>query len=163
VGQSCTGHAVAALIDTVLAEPPPEELPEHGTPRKPTTHVSPYMLYAMARKYDEFPGREDVGSSLRGAFKGWYHHGVCSEDKWPATRSSSPATTTSAASSRTRGAPSGATTATPRCPTTTGWITATTRGLVAPGSRRSSAGRADASWSPAGEAWSRRPVRTSFA
>ena len=85
VGQSCTGHAVAALIDTVLAEPPPEELPEHGTPRKPTTHVSPYMLYAMARKYDEFPGREDVGSSLRGAFKGWYHHGVCSEDKWPAS------------------------------------------------------------------------------
>ena len=24
VGQSCTGQAVAALIDTVLAEPPPE-------------------------------------------------------------------------------------------------------------------------------------------
>jgi Papain family cysteine protease len=85
VGESCTGHAVAALIDTVLAEPPPEEVPEHGAPRKPTTHVSPYMLYAMARKYDEFPGQADVGSSLRGAFKGWYHHGVCSEDRWPAT------------------------------------------------------------------------------
>ena len=85
VGQSCTGQAVAALIDTVLAEPPPEKLPRHGAPRRPTTHVSPYMLYAMARKYDEFPGRADVGSSLRGAFKGWYHHGVCSEKRWPST------------------------------------------------------------------------------
>ena len=85
VGESCTGHAVAALINTVLAEPPPEELPKHGAPRKPTTNVSPYMLYAMARKYDEFPGQADVGSSLRGAFKGWYHHGVCSEERWPAT------------------------------------------------------------------------------
>jgi hypothetical protein len=85
VGESCTGHAVAALINTVLAEPPPEQLPEHGAPRKPTTNVSPYMLYAMARKYDEFPGQADVGSSLRGAFKGWYHHGVCSEERWPAT------------------------------------------------------------------------------
>ena len=84
VGNSCTGHAVAALIDTVLAEPPPEQVPPHGTPRKKTTNVSPYMLYALARKYDEFPGRADVGSSLRGAFKGWYHHGVCSEGTWPA-------------------------------------------------------------------------------
>ena len=41
------------------------------------------MLYAMARRYDEFPGTEDVGSSLRGAFKGWYHHGVCSDERWP--------------------------------------------------------------------------------
>jgi hypothetical protein len=85
VGESCTGQAVAALINTVLAEPPPEQLPEHGPPRHPTTNVSPYMLYAMARKYDEFPGQADVGSSLRGAFKGWYHHGVCSVDRWPAT------------------------------------------------------------------------------
>jgi hypothetical protein len=85
VGESCTGQAVAALINTVLAEPPPEQLPEHGPPRHPTTNVSPYMLYAMARKYDEFPGQADVGSSLRGAFKGWYHHGVCSVDRWPYT------------------------------------------------------------------------------
>lgn len=84
VGESCTGHAVAALIDTVLAEPPPELLPKHGAPRTPTTHVSPYMLYAMARKYDEFPGQADVGSSLRGAFKGWYHQGVCTVKTWPA-------------------------------------------------------------------------------
>ena len=82
-GQSCTGQAVAALIDTVLSEPLPA-VPEHGAPRKTTTRVSPYMLYAMARRYDEYPGEADVGSSLRGAFKGWYYHGVCSEATWPA-------------------------------------------------------------------------------
>jgi len=82
-GESCTGHAVAGLIDTVLSEPLPDK-PKHGAPRKAMTKVSPYMLYAMARRYDEFPGEADVGSSLRGAFKGWYHHGVCSEKTWPA-------------------------------------------------------------------------------
>lgn len=82
-GQSCTGHAVAGLIDTVLSELLPDE-PEHGAPRRATTNVSPYMLYALARRYDEFPGEADVGSSLRGAFKGWYHHGVCSDATWPA-------------------------------------------------------------------------------
>jgi hypothetical protein len=81
LGQSCTGHAVAALIDTVLSTPLLIE-PEHGPPRVPTTHVSPYMLYALARKYDEYPGTDDIGSSLRGALKGWYHHGVCSADRW---------------------------------------------------------------------------------
>jgi hypothetical protein len=82
IGQSCTGHAVAALIDTVLSEPLPTT-PEHGAPNRTTKRVSPYMLYAMARRYDEFPGRADVGSSLRGAFKGWYYHGVCDEETWP--------------------------------------------------------------------------------
>ena len=38
--------------------------------------VSPYMLYALARRYDEFAGDADEGSSLRGALKGWYYHGV---------------------------------------------------------------------------------------
>ena len=82
IGQSCTGHAVAGLIDTVLSVPLPTT-PEHGAPNKTTTRVSPYMLYAMARRYDEFPGRADIGSSLRGAFKGWYYHGVCGETTWP--------------------------------------------------------------------------------
>ena len=80
-GQSCTGHAVAALIDTVNSLPYADE-PSHGPPRYRKTHASPYMLYALARKYDEFPGNADVGSSLRGALKGWYHHGVCSATKW---------------------------------------------------------------------------------
>ncbi|HEY7523994.1 MAG TPA: C1 family peptidase [Candidatus Limnocylindrales bacterium] len=80
-GQSCTGHAVAALINTVLSVPK-RRVPEHGSPRKAMTSVSPYMLYALARRYDEFPGDADVGSSLRAAFKGWYYHGVCSDDRW---------------------------------------------------------------------------------
>src|SRR5438552_9828994 len=84
-GQSCTGHAVAALIDTVLAKPL-SKTPEHGAPNRTTTDVSPYMLYAMARRYDEFPGTADVGSSLRGAFKGWYHHGVCTANLWTDSR-----------------------------------------------------------------------------
>jgi hypothetical protein len=42
------------------------------------------MLYSMARRYDEFPGDADAdtGSSLRGAMKGWYKHGVCSDRLW---------------------------------------------------------------------------------
>jgi Papain family cysteine protease len=83
VGNSCTGHAVAALVDTVLSIPGPKRRTS-GAPRDIVRRrVSPYMLYAMARRYDEYPGTEDVGSSLRGAFKGWYHHGVCSDERWP--------------------------------------------------------------------------------
>jgi len=83
-GQSCTGHAVAALIDTVRSDPPdPGSTRRHGPPRVAKEPVSPYMLYAMARKYDEYPGTADVGSSLRGALKGWYHHGVCLRSLWP--------------------------------------------------------------------------------
>lgn len=46
--------------------------------------VSPFMLYSMARRYDEFAGdpAADTGSSLRGAMKGWYKHGVCTGRLW---------------------------------------------------------------------------------
>jgi hypothetical protein len=64
-GNSCTGHAVASLIQTVIQ-----------------TQVSPYMLYYFARRYDQFEGEEDIGSSLRGAFKGWFHHGVAIQEDW---------------------------------------------------------------------------------
>ena len=66
-GQSCTGHAVAAVINHVL----------HSTTAR--TRVSPYMLYRLARRYDEFPGEAEAGSSLRAAFKGWFNHGVALE------------------------------------------------------------------------------------
>jgi hypothetical protein len=89
-GQSCTGHAVAALIDTVNSLPLAKE-PTSGPPRRLTIKPSsPYMLYALARKYDEFPGNADVGSSLRGALKGWYHHGVCTARTWGYTTSPEP-------------------------------------------------------------------------
>ena len=64
-GNSCTGHAVASLIQTVTSR-----------------LVSPYMLYYYARRYDQFEGEEDIGSSLRGAFKGWFYHGVAVQEDW---------------------------------------------------------------------------------
>jgi hypothetical protein len=72
-GQSCTGHALATVVNSVLA---------HGQPDAPP-RVSPYMLYRLARRYDEFEGAEDLGSSLRGGLKGWFHHGVALESDWP--------------------------------------------------------------------------------
>ncbi len=36
----------------------------------------------MARRYDEFPGSRDAGSSLRGALKGWHRHGACAKTLW---------------------------------------------------------------------------------
>ncbi|PNY81565.1 hypothetical protein CVO96_09430 [Deinococcus koreensis] len=74
-GQSCTGHALAAVINTALG---------------PGTRASPYMLYALARRYDEYPGTADAGSSLRGALKGWFHHGVVGTARWPKLRSAAP-------------------------------------------------------------------------
>jgi len=77
-GSSCTGHAVAGLIDTVLARMP-------GAGGKPPL-VSPYMLYRLGRRYDEFPGEADAGSSLRGVFRGWFHHGAALAEAWPTLR-----------------------------------------------------------------------------
>jgi hypothetical protein len=76
-GNSCTGHALASMINTVLAQSPGR----NAAGKSPL--VSPYMLYRLARRYDEFEGEEDAGSSLRGAFKGWFHHGVALADEWP--------------------------------------------------------------------------------
>src|SRR5687767_952437 len=61
VGSSCTGHALATVVNTILGHQDPSRI----------IRVSPYMLYRAARRYDEFPGEADAGSSLRGALKGW--------------------------------------------------------------------------------------------
>jgi hypothetical protein len=74
-GQSCVGHAMAAMINTVLAHT--------SNGRRKSPQVSPYMLYWLARRYDEFEGEEDVGSSLRGGLKGWFNHGCALLSKWP--------------------------------------------------------------------------------
>jgi hypothetical protein len=73
-GNSCTGHAVAAMINTVLGQVRKDD---------PCERVSPYMLYHLARRYDEFPGEADAGSSLRGVLKGWWRHGVALQKEWP--------------------------------------------------------------------------------
>jgi hypothetical protein len=72
---ACTGFALASVIYHL----------QYAAKRKPADcAVSPFMLYSMARRYDEFPGdpNADTGSSLRGAMKGWYKHGVCSYKLW---------------------------------------------------------------------------------
>jgi len=72
---ACTGFALASVVYQL----------QHSAKRKQMDcRVSPFMLYSMARRYDEFPGAPDVdtGSSLRGAMKGWYKHGVCSDRLW---------------------------------------------------------------------------------
>jgi len=74
-GESCTGHALATAINAVYAKIARQK----GT--RPD-RVSPYMLYRFARRYDDFPSEADRGSSLRGALKGWFYHGVCREEDW---------------------------------------------------------------------------------
>ena len=72
---ACTGFALASVVYLLL----------HAAKRKQVDcPVSPFMLYSMARRYDEFPGAPgiDTGSSLHGAMKGWYKHGACSAKLW---------------------------------------------------------------------------------
>jgi Papain family cysteine protease len=71
---ACTGFGLAAVANYLLWT-------RQVMPRKEP--VSARMLYAMARRYDEWPGEEDEGSSARGAMKGWHKHGVCSAKAWP--------------------------------------------------------------------------------
>ena len=68
---ACTGFALARVVEQLL-----------GRAGRPAVTVSPYMLYSMARRYDEFPGSKDEGSSLRGALKGWFKHGACADSLW---------------------------------------------------------------------------------
>ena len=71
---ACTGFALASVIFHL----------QYKAKRDQAEQVSPYMLYSMARRYDEFPGDPsvDTGSSLRGAMKGWYKYGACAARLW---------------------------------------------------------------------------------
>jgi hypothetical protein len=71
---ACTGFGLALVVEHLLRSA--------GRERAPA--ISPFMLYSMARRYDEFPGSvQDKGSSVRGALKGWFKHGACSEALFP--------------------------------------------------------------------------------
>ena len=86
VGNSCTGHAVAGVVNTIQARQARRRQQASGQEEGgflELPRLSPYMIYYLARRYDEFEGEEDLGSSLRGAFKGWFHHGLCFETDWP--------------------------------------------------------------------------------
>ncbi len=68
---ACAGFGLASTINCLTKI---KKLDESASSR---------MLYEMARKHDEWPGMKYEGSSCRGAIKGWYAMGVCSELEWP--------------------------------------------------------------------------------
>lgn len=67
---ACTGFGLAAAVNYLRSRC---ALPGRA---------SPAMLFAMARRYDQWPGENYDFSSARGAMKGWHKHGVCQEDSW---------------------------------------------------------------------------------
>ncbi len=79
---SCTGHALAAAVDHLLAI---ERLEIDGA-RDPTPslerlqqpYASAFMIYGNAQLHDEWDGEGYSGSSLRGALKGFQLNGLCS-------------------------------------------------------------------------------------
>lgn len=69
---ACTGFALATAIEYLL---------DRGG--RPVEGISGYMLYDMARRYDEWANDNgDSGSSLRGVLKGWSRHGASSSRLW---------------------------------------------------------------------------------
>lgn len=68
---ACTGFAMAGLIGFLYAR------------RGRRFVASPRFLYECAKRYDEWRGEEYEGSSLRGVMKGFFKHGVCSENTFP--------------------------------------------------------------------------------
>ncbi len=73
---ACTGFALASVV---------YHLQRKARRDVKECRVSPFMLYSMARRYDEFPGSPDTdtGSSARGAMKGWFKCGACEYSLWP--------------------------------------------------------------------------------
>lgn len=70
---ACTGFGLATVAHYLLRRR--ALVPD-------SRRVSARMFYAMARRYDEWPGEDYEGSSCRGAMKGWHKHGVCNETLW---------------------------------------------------------------------------------
>jgi len=75
---ACTGFALAAAIDYIKR-----------SSGKPKFKASSRMLYEMAKRHDEWPKEDYDGSSLRGAIYGWKNSGVCTEESWVYSTSSS--------------------------------------------------------------------------
>ncbi|RVI87555.1 peptidase C1 [Sinorhizobium meliloti] len=72
---ACTGFGLATVANYLL----------RARGKDPTAdEVSAWMLYAMAKRYDEWPGEDYEGSSARAAIKGWFKHGLCAYELWKA-------------------------------------------------------------------------------
>jgi pimeloyl-ACP methyl ester carboxylesterase len=70
---ACTGFGLATVANYLIRVR--GEQPE-------ADEVSAWMLYSMAKRYDEWPGEDYDGSSARGAMKGWHKHGLCAYRLW---------------------------------------------------------------------------------
>jgi hypothetical protein len=70
---ACTGFGLATVANYLLTARGKKALADQ---------VSAWMLYTMAKRYDEWPGEKYSGSSARGAMKGWHKHGVCALRLW---------------------------------------------------------------------------------
>jgi hypothetical protein len=73
---ACTGFSLATVLEYLL---------ERRAPAVRAEDISGFMLYSMARRYDEWAEEDedvDSGSSLRGALKGWAKHGASKEKLW---------------------------------------------------------------------------------
>jgi hypothetical protein len=71
---SCTGFSLAHVVDFLRFREIGGDSPQR---------VSARMLYEMAKKNDEWSGSNYEGSSIRGAIKGLFRNGVCSEATAP--------------------------------------------------------------------------------
>lgn len=89
---ACTGFGLASVVNFLMWSRRWRRQAALGLPIDKKTvdpkgeeivHVSPRMLYNLARMYDEWQGEDYEGSSCRGAMKGWHRHGVCTEEYWP--------------------------------------------------------------------------------
>jgi len=78
---ACTGFGLATVINYLSIK---RKVVSDRTP------VSPWMLYQMAKRYDEWAGEDYDGSSARGAMKGWHKHGICRETLWKKGGASTP-------------------------------------------------------------------------
>ena len=76
---ACTGFGLAAVVNFLLHNR------AGAAQMRPRNGASARMLYELAKRYDEWPGTDYEGSSIRGAMKGWHKHGVCAERLWKST------------------------------------------------------------------------------
>lgn len=76
---ACTGFALSGAVTLMNRQRHQRINP--SADQVPT--VSPRMLYEMAKIHDEWPGTDYEGSSIRGALKGFYNNGACSDDVAP--------------------------------------------------------------------------------
>ena len=81
-GLECTGFSLAAIADFHLRKDIDQKTWDAMSPAdRAERTVSRRMLYELAQEFD---GRDyEVGSTLRGALKGWNRYGVACDTAWP--------------------------------------------------------------------------------